>query len=333
MTQVPLAPPPPTNQPIFDRWAWLLWKRLTATGQLLWDGLSFVGSNLTDIETRNHNDLQNLDAGDYVHLTAANHTDLTDGGATTLHKHDHGGMDGLGDDDHTQYVLASGARNITGQQKFEDNIVLPKTSGKGILVDPTTPTFGWRDILGPIEIKAIGATDPVWAVYRGSIYAYTFDSATAEAFFTFHIPHDYVPGSDMYIHMHWSQNVVDTGGTAGVPGAVEWNFDISYADGHGTAGGAADPFVAPITVTVVQQGSTTQYGHMIAEVQFSNSGGTGGLLDSGTIVVDGLLLVKAYRIKANAADTLNQAPFGHTCDIHYQSTNMATKNKSPNFYS
>lgn len=212
------------------------------------------------------------------------------------------------------------------------NMVMSKTSGEGIKLDIAAPAFGWRDILGQIGVKTASATEPAWAVYRGSIYAYTFDTATAEAFFVYHMPHDYVPGSDMHIHMHWSQNVVDTGGPAGVPGNVEWNFDISYADGHGTAGGAADPFIAPITVTVVQQASTTQYGHMIAEVQFTNAGGTGGLIDSNTIVVDGVLLVRAYRIKGNAADTLNQAPFGHTCDIHYQSTNMATKNKSPNFY-
>lgn len=37
-------------------------------------------------------------------LTDAQKTDLTDSGATTLHKHDHGGMDGLLDDDHTQYM-------------------------------------------------------------------------------------------------------------------------------------------------------------------------------------------------------------------------------------
>lgn len=36
-------------------------------------------------------------------LTRTEKTDLTDGGATTLHKHDHGGMDGLAGDDHSQY--------------------------------------------------------------------------------------------------------------------------------------------------------------------------------------------------------------------------------------
>lgn len=210
------------------------------------------------------------------------------------------------------------------------HLIVGKTSGLGIKVDNDAPTFPWQDLLGPIEIKTAGATDPVWTLYRGSIYAYTFDTATAEAFFTFHVPHDFLPSqTSMLIHMHWSQNVVDTGGAAGVPGNVEWKFDITYADGHGTAGGAADPFIAPITVTVVQQASTTQYGHMIAEVEFANIGGTGGKLNTATIQVDGLILVRAYRVKGNPADTLNQAPFGHTCDIHYQSTGIGTKQNNP----
>ncbi len=112
MAQNPLAPPPQSGKdPQQDRWMYLLWRRLTQSGQILWSSLDFSGSNLTDLQTRDHNDLQNLNAGDYVHLTAANHTDLTDGSATTLHKHDHGGMDGLADDDHAQYLLASDATN------------------------------------------------------------------------------------------------------------------------------------------------------------------------------------------------------------------------------
>lgn len=60
---------------------------MTAQGQILWDSLDFGGSNLTDIETRNHADLQNLDTTNYAHLTAAEVVDLTDGGDTTLHYH------------------------------------------------------------------------------------------------------------------------------------------------------------------------------------------------------------------------------------------------------
>ncbi len=57
-----------------------------------------------------HADLANLQGGttgEYYHLTSAQHTDLTDGGATTLHKHDHGGLDGLSDNDHPQYLLVA----------------------------------------------------------------------------------------------------------------------------------------------------------------------------------------------------------------------------------
>lgn len=292
---MPLPPPPVTDQT--GSYAWLEWFRqlrnyISTVGSVPWSIIDFTSSTLSSIASRSHQVLQALQGG-----TSGQYYHLTQNKYNTV-----------------------------------ENIDLSGTSGTGIKVDLTTPTFGWHDMLGPIGVKTTGATDPVWSLYRGSIYAYTFDTATAEAFFVFHIPHDYVPGTDMYIHMHWSQNVVDTGGTAAAPGNVEWNFDITYADGHGTAGGAADPFPAPKTVTVVQQGSTTQYGHMIAEVQFTSNGGSATTIDRNTVVVDGLILVRAYRIKANAADTLNQAPFGHTCDIHYQSNNLATKNKAPNFY-
>lgn len=232
-------------------------------------------------------------------------------------------------------VYASPTKVRAGMIAYADGVTWDPGAGPGAYIfdgtnwDRLDTPIGWRDLIGPIGTKA-GANDPTWASYRGSINAYTFNGVTTEAFFIFHMPHDYVLASDMFIHMHWSQNVVDTGGAAGVPGVVEWNFDISYADGHGTAGGAADPFIAPITVTITQQASTTQYGHMIAEVQFTAAAGAGGLIASEALEIDGLILVRAYRVKAN--DTLDQAPFGHTCDIHYQSNGLGTKNKAPNFY-
>jgi len=213
------------------------------------------------------------------------------------------------------------SKNVTVQT---GNLILPKTSGVGIKVDSTTPTFGWRDILGQIVVKAAGANDPTWSVFRGSISAYQFSNALMnQVWVILHIPHDYVPSTDLYMHVHWAQITVDTGGTAGVPGVAKWYFDITYADGHGTAGGAADPFIAPYTVSVTQQGATTQYGHMIAEVQI-----TGASLAASTIQPDGLLMVRVYRDPADVADTLNQAPFLLMSDCHYQSTNIGTKQKS-----
>lgn len=86
MTQVPIGPPPPTAEPIFDRWVHLLWRRLTQAGQILWDTLDFTGSNLTDLETRNHNDLQTLQGGttdEYYHMTAAEDAELVRQAAVT----------------------------------------------------------------------------------------------------------------------------------------------------------------------------------------------------------------------------------------------------------
>lgn len=217
-----------------------------------------------------------------------------------------------------------------------DGLVVPKTSGKGIKVDTASPTFGWRDMLGALHARqAAGATVPTWSELRTGVYSWKWANTGVEQslFVEFHVPHDYAPGTDLFIHAHWAQDTVDTGGPAGVPGQVEWRFDVSYADGHGIPGGAADPFIAPKTATVQQQGSTTQYGHMIAEVAITNAGGDATHLDKDTITVDGILIVRVYRDSSWNGDTLNQVPFlAGFVDIHYQSTGMGTKNRAPNFY-
>jgi hypothetical protein len=290
-------PPPPTNDQQ-GSYAWLEWFRqlrnyISTVGSVPWNIINFAGSTISDIANRSHQLLQSLQGG-----TTGQYYHLTQ----------------------SDYNEVSTNLNLSG------------TSGTGVKIDLTTPTFGWRDIIGNITVKGTGANNPTWATYRGNISQYRFDGTPKEAWLEFHVPHDWVPGTDFYIHAHWSQTTVDTGGTAGAPGNIKWYFDITYADGHGTPGGAADPFIAPITVSVVQQGSTTQYGHMIAEVQFSNNGGTGGLLNSNTVQVDGVFIVRVYRSSSDAADTLNQDPFMHFCDLHYQSNNLATKNKAPSFY-
>jgi len=61
------------------------------TGTLSWTKVSKTGSNLLDLATRNHSDLQSLQGGtadQYYHLTSAQHTGLTSGGNTSLHTHD-----------------------------------------------------------------------------------------------------------------------------------------------------------------------------------------------------------------------------------------------------
>lgn len=74
-----LSPPPRSGNDPFDRWARLLYEWVKGALSSTWSLLDFTGSNLTDIATRNHNDLQNIQGGaatERYHLTAAEHTAL-----------------------------------------------------------------------------------------------------------------------------------------------------------------------------------------------------------------------------------------------------------------
>ena len=89
-----LSPPPVresdvTSQP-WQKWfasVQMLLSPVATGGLMLWQRVSKLGSNITDIETRNHADLQNINSASYTHLNATNATDLTDGGASALHYH------------------------------------------------------------------------------------------------------------------------------------------------------------------------------------------------------------------------------------------------------
>lgn len=72
-------PPPPnpnndTNDYSWKDWFRILRDQLVNTGIGAWSALNFTGSNITDIQIRNHNDLQNTQGGttgQKYHLTAA----------------------------------------------------------------------------------------------------------------------------------------------------------------------------------------------------------------------------------------------------------------------
>ena len=204
--------------------------------------------------------------------------------------------------------------------------IFPKTSGNGIKVDTTTPTYPWVDLTSAFHTRTTGGATPTFGSYNGtSIYAY-FLSATVlqELFIELHIPHDYAAGTDIFVHTHWSQTTADTGGTAGAPGNIKLYWDCLYAKGH-----QQQAFPAAVTtVSQVQTASATVRQHMIAEVQLSTAGAIGG----NALEVDGILLLRCYRDPTDVADTLNQVPYMHFCDIHYQSTGIGTKAKAPNFY-
>ena len=217
-----------------------------------------------------------------------------------------------------------GIGTASPQEKLsvEGNLNLPKTSGNGIKIDIATPTFGWRDLRAEIRTRGVGATDPNDATYIGNIKAYSF-SVNDEAWIEFHIPHDYVAGTDIHLHFHWSHNsAIVTGGS------VTWEADVTYAKGHNQAA-----FPATVNPTLSPDASTTQYQHMVSEVQLSASSPSAVQIDTDDLEPDGIILARVY-LSANNITSSGAVPdpFLHEVDVHYQSTNIATKAKVPDFY-
>lgn len=200
------------------------------------------------------------------------------------------------------------------------NSLVPKTKGKGIKMGPFgSDTFGWHDLLGNVQVYG-QAGEATRTAYRGGIKALQFSEGDS-AYIDFHLPHDYVPGTDIFIHVHWSH-----ASSLITSGSVTWGFELMYAKGHDQAS-----FPAPVIVTVAQNASTVQYRHMVAEGLASTPGGSGVLLNTSDLEVDGLIQCRVY-LDSNDMVGETVEPFMHTVDIHYQSTNVATKNRAPDFW-
>lgn len=202
---------------------------------------------------------------------------------------------------------------------------VPKTKGTGIKVDSTgTPTFGWHDLIGNVFVPdPAGPTAPTYNTYIGGLKQYQF-TVGDEVQATYHLPHDFLPASQIFIHVHWSHN-----STLVTGGSVTWGFELTYSKGHNQA-----PFSAPINIVEVQNGSTTQYQHLVCEAPASVTGGGANLLDSDLLEPDGVIIGRVYLVANNLTVSSGPVPevFFHTADIHYQSTNVPTKNRLPDFW-
>lgn len=227
-------------------------------------------------------------------------------------------------------VKGSALTHAEMDQNFIDlrdgvDLMVPRTQGKGLRTDSQgTPSYGWHDLLGTVFVpdpQAINA--PSYELYVGTLYQYQF-AVNDEGQFVFHLPHDYVVGTDIYIHAHWSHNSTDVTG-----GQVTWGFQVTYAKGHDQAS-----FSIPVSIVEVQEVSTTRYQHMVCEGPASIVGGSATLLNTNLLEPDGLIFGKVY-LAANTM-TVSQGgipdPFLHTVDIHYQSAVIGTKSRSPDFW-
>lgn len=204
------------------------------------------------------------------------------------------------------------ADSITTDSLTATDIYHDVGSGEGDKIGPpSTADWGWRDITGDAQEPSIGSGRPSFSQIASSgVYAWLYGTGDRQSYF-WHIPHDYVPGSDIYFHVHWFGPQTATAYT-------KWQFDWLYAKGHNQA---SFPTIAT-TATVEQRQNSVAYRHMIAET-------TGQTIPG--CEIDGVILCTVTRI-APAGSDVSGGVFVPYVDLHYQSTNLPTKNKAPNFY-
>lgn len=189
---------------------------------------------------------------------------------------------------------------------------------------------GWRDIIGDITPRALGGAAPAFTAFRGgNILSYAYDVNDVVDQIVFHMPHDYVPGTDIYLHIHWGHN-----GTA-ISGTFTTTVYATYCKGFNQSGNV---FGAEITTTISEAVTSLtthpKFSHNVKEVKLSTSGGSAALLDTDKLEVDGLIIVtlKVTAIPTITGSATSNLPYIFTSDIHYQSNSGATENKAYPFF-
>lgn len=176
---------------------------------------------------------------------------------------------------------------------------------------------GWNDLVQDVLVRS-GANSPSPTVFIGGITAYEFSPTTMnECFVNFHMRHDYIDGTMVYPHVHWSHNTDSAG-------VVRWGFEYTMARRNDSTGvvtfGATQTLYIEHTVTL---GET--YQHHVNEA-------ADGLGIDGTILEpDALILCRVFRDATSPNDTYPDPIHLLTVDIHYECHTLATPLRTPPF--
>jgi hypothetical protein len=176
---------------------------------------------------------------------------------------------------------------------------------------------GWNDLVQDVTVRS-GSNAPSPTIFIGGISAYEFSPTTMnECFVNFHMRHDYIAGTMVYPHVHWSHNT-------DVTGVVRWGFEYTLARRNDSTGlitfGATSTLYIEHTVTAGEV-----YQHHVNE-------SADGLGIAGTALQeDALILCRVFRDAAHANDTYPDPIHLLTVDIHYECNTLSTPLRVPPF--
>lgn len=156
------------------------------------------------------------------------------------------------------------------------------------------------------------ATAPTSKVFRGGIFLPAFTGTGGnlkEVFASVHIQHDYLPGTKVFPHIHWSHIIESPSGD------VKWSFEYSVITGF-----SSGVFPASTTVSVTETAGT-QYAHQISEVS------EGDAIPSTNLEPDSVVVIRLFRDPTDGSDTFENDAFLINVDLHYQSRLTYTNEK------
>jgi len=168
---------------------------------------------------------------------------------------------------------------------------------------------GYHDLKPTGGYTPGGAASPSVSVFIAPLYELGFDGSGTNniATYRFHIPHDFVEGSDFFFHVHWALNTVSPTGN------VKWKVTWRYAQGY-----EHDAFDTQYVTTLPDATvSSTQYAHHITE----SAAVTPASMSGKTVRTDGMIIASLER---DTTDTNNDTAFMLEFDIHYLSDGTAT---------
>lgn len=177
---------------------------------------------------------------------------------------------------------------------------------------------GWNDLVQDVVVRAGSPNAPGVNPLRDGIYAYQFDAdAMNECFSNFHLGHDYIPGSMVFPHVHWSPNTTSTG-------VVRWGIEYTWARRHDSTGQTHFPATNTLYIEVNLE-ADHQYAHMVSEAP------DGQGIPGSTMEVDSIILCRFFRDGAHPNDTFPDPVFLLSVDLHYRSLVKTTPSRFPPF--
>jgi hypothetical protein len=281
--------PPVPREPMVDtrtgrmssqwqRWLQQIQRILSFAGGIAWQIVNKAGSQLDDIETRTHAMLQevrgwvnNSDAAQVRHISNSNgkkwedHVDVTNGNP---HGTDHDMLDGLADDDHTQYLLLAGRPG----QRAVTPLILGSVANNMTVEEDGTATFNgeatvWKDIFFPMAPpKTTGAGNPTLNTWLGNLRGYTFAVNDVHDFDPQEFAHDGKQGSTATFHIHFVSRTV-----AAADRAVKYQLEYSQANRNGVF-----PATTTVSTEIVIPANTAANTHLAEDIATFATGNIAG---------------------------------------------------------